>query len=135
MRFIKKMVAPREVRNVLKVLDAAEVKYGSPGFSLVKSKLEHSVLHDPKPLIEAIGNGVSPHQAVYMQIANVAGDLLESGTFHVHRGVLNPLNPSARTLLELHDHAVEELVALQVIDPARAEEQKRTLRANIAEIG
>lgn len=135
MRIFKKMRAAPEVRNVLKVLDAAEVKHGSPGFALVREVIERSALDNPEPLVHAVRAGLSPHQAVYTQLANVAGDHLESGRFHVHRGVLDPTSATAKSLLQLHDSALDDLVSEGFISSTQAEKQKRDLRTALSQVG
>ena len=90
MIILKKLFAPKEVRGVLGVLDEAECKFDYPAFKMIRNIIEKAVLSNPNKVTKAIRNGLSPRQSAYSMIANAVGDHLESGQYHIHRGVLNP---------------------------------------------
>lgn len=71
---------------------------------------------------------------VHAGLSNVAGSLLETGWYHIHRGVLNPLGPGP-ALLRIFDRCNEEMVRSDHVDAEYAAEQKRPLRQNVAEVG
>lgn len=131
MNFLKRLFAPPEVRAVLRALPLAEKKYRSSGFRLVKGMVQQTVSQDPDAVVEAVQGGVSPPEVVYTQIVNIAGRLLESGRFNLlgdDRNPLNPLDPTPWELLDLHDAAIDELLALGALDEATAQQAKDELR-------
>ena len=67
-------------------------------------------------------------------IANTSGDMVESGQYHIYRGVLNPMGPG-EDLLNIFDSAMDELVKLGDIDEKNAQVQKEALRKNIQGVG
>ncbi len=81
----------------------------------------------------SVVGGESPRQWVYANIANIAGDQVESGQYHLYRGILNPLGPG-KEFLKLFDIAVDELVRLGM-DNDRGEKQKEQIRKNIQTAG
>lgn len=71
---------------------------------------------------------------VYSMIANAAGDLVESGKYHVYRGVLDPLR-GGKDLLRIYDKAVDEMVREGASGAEFAAEQKAIIRENIKTVG
>ncbi|MCB9852656.1 MAG: hypothetical protein H6819_06145 [Phycisphaerales bacterium] len=67
-------------------------------------------------------------------LANTAGDHIESGNYHAHRGVLDPIGPGSE-ILQLFDAAVDELVRMNAIDPDFATAKKDELRNRIRDVG
>ena len=76
----------------------------------------------------------SPREWVYSNIVNATGDLLETGQFHVYRGMLSPVG---RGLLSIFDASVDELLEMGAkdVNSEVVAEQKSVLRSNIRQIG
>ena len=134
MRFIKKLFAPKEVKAALGVLDEASYTFDSVGFQLVREHIEKIILSQPDKYVDVIQKGMTPRQWVYITIANIAGDLVESGNYHIYRGVLNPLG-LGNDLLKLFDAAIDQLTQIGALDAKDAKKQKATLRDNIKSVG
>ena len=131
---LKRMFASKEVKAMLGVLDEADQKFDCHIFQTIKSQIEQAVLSDPNAVTVKIQDGLSPRQAVYSMIANTAGDLAESGNYHVYRGVLNPLT-GGEDLLRIFDASVDEMVQCGAVDSDYATEQKAGVRENIKSVG
>ena len=128
MRFFKVLFAPKEVRAALGVLDEAEYSFCRTGpysrsaaFDLVKPYAERFILAASR-----LPDGISPREHVYNLIANYAGDLVESGTYHIRRGHLDPNGPGD-ALYNLFCEAIDELVRIGAMDSDYAEEQRGIL--------
>lgn len=134
MKILKKLFAPKEVRAVLGVLDEADCRFDCPAFQLVRNIIENAVLTNTNKVAKQIREGLSPRQSVYSMIANIAGDHIESGQYHIYRGVLNPMG-MGKDLLRIFDEAVDEMVKIGVVDEEYAEEQKKGIRENIKTVG
>lgn len=140
MRFLKKLLAPKEVRAALGVLDEASCTfdshhgYLSNAFQMVRDPIEKMILDHPSEFVRAIQKGTSPRQWVYNSIAKDAGDLLETGEYHIRRGFLNPIGPG-EDLLRLFNAALDELVRIEVMEPDFAENEKRVMLKIIREAG
>ena len=145
--FLKKFFPPKEVKTALDILDKADREFYNRDYQLIRGHIERSRVfqlirgHIEKILFahsdefsEKIRQGASPRHWVYRTIANVAGDLVESGNYHIYRGVLNPMEPGEE-LVEIFDMAVDELVEMRVLDTERAKKEKGELRENIKSVG
>jgi|AntAceMinimDraft_17_1070374.scaffolds.fasta_scaffold17917_4 hypothetical protein len=130
----KKSFSKKEVKEAIKVLEEASQEFGSGGFDLVKEYVEKSILSDTKQFIEVVQKGRSVKKYVYSMIANVSGDMVESGQYHIYRGVLNPMGPG-EDLLKIFDSAMDELVKLGDTDKKNADEQKKAIRENMKNMG
>lgn len=131
---ISKSFSEKEVKEAIGILEEASKKNGSGGFELVKEQVEKSILSDPKQFIDVVRKGRSVRKYVYSMIANVSGDMVESGYYHIYRGVLNPMGPG-EDLLRIFDSAMDELVELGDTDKGNAEEQKEAIRKNMKNMG
>ncbi|HUU19256.1 MAG TPA: hypothetical protein VMW72_19050 [Sedimentisphaerales bacterium] len=130
---IQTSFSKKEVKEALRILEEENNKFGA-GFDLVKSYVEKSILSDTKQFIDVVRKGRSVREYLYSTIANISGDMVESGQFHIYRGVLNPMGPG-EDLLKIFDSAIDELVILGDIDEENAHEQKELIRKNIHDVG
>lgn len=131
---IKKSFSKKEVKEALGILEEASQKFGSGGFDLVKEHVEKSILSDTEQFMDVVRKGRSVRKYVYSMIANVSGDMVESGHYHIYRGILNPMGPG-EDLLKIFDSAMDELVELGDTDKKNAEEQKEAVRKNMENMG
>ena len=131
---IKKSFSKKEVKEALGILDEASQKFGSGGFDLVRGYVEKSILSDTEQFMDIVGKGRSVRKYVYSMIANTSGDMVESGQYHIYRGILNPMGPG-EDLLKIFDSAMDELVRLGDTDKENAEEQKKAVRKNMQNMG
>jgi hypothetical protein len=128
--------APQELKAALGALDEAEHRFQTEAFKMVRHVIEKSVVANPDALVRIIreSGGRGPREWVYSQIGNIVGDMLESGQYHIYRGVLNPMGPG-KDLLKLFDAAYDELLQMKAVDADYANEQKAALRRNIQGVG
>ena len=118
-----------EVEEVSTILDEAEDKFGTD-FNIVREYVEKGLGANKDQFSELIQKGGSVHKYIYTVIANISGDLVESGQYHIYRGVLNPIGPG-ESLLKIFDSAMDELVKLGETNKEHAEAQKKGIRENI----
>jgi len=134
MKFIKKLIASKEVKAALGILDEASCTFNTPAFEMVKNQIEELILSRTQEFVQLVQKGTSPRQWIYSIMANISGDLVESGRFHVYRGLLNPVG-LGEDLLKLFDASVDELVRIDAIDQTKADKQKSAIRENIKDVG
>ncbi|MBT6048894.1 MAG: hypothetical protein HOG49_19020 [Candidatus Scalindua sp.] len=123
---------PKEVCSALDILDEAEYKLDSPAFEKVQEWVKLSIQENISDVVRIIRKEQPPRHYVYSMIANASGDWLESGDYHMYRGVLNPMGEG---MLKLFDTTVDELVLIGACDKEFAKEQKKGVRANIKKVG
>ena len=132
MKFLKKILASKEVKAALGVLDEAELSLDSGEWQLVRGRIENIILARPTDFTRVIQKGADPRVWVYSAIANFAGDCAESGEYHIYRGVLGP---SGKTFLRIFRAAVDELTRLGNMDAEFAAKQKTAIWKNIETAG
>jgi len=129
---------PQEVNDVLRVLMEAENKFQSEAFKTVAQVIKTSVIAHPGELVRLFQEHpeIDEPAWVYSQVGNIAGDMLESGKYHIYRGVLNPISLGP-DLLKIFDASYDELLKIKAkdIDTEYANKQKATLRQNIQRMG
>jgi len=134
MGFFQRLFPSRESKMVSKLLDEVDETFDNSAFPIVREKIERVISENPPELKNLLKDTNSSYEWVYSSIANVAGDMLESGQYHMYRGVLNPTGYGP-TLLELFDVAVDELVKLRAINQDLAQKEKSALRKNLNNVG
>ena len=123
----------QEVREALEILNEASLSFELASF--LQAKIRKNILAHSKEFVENLNkDGRSVRKHVYSMIANTAGDLVESGQYHLYRGVLNPMGPG-QDLLRVFDSAMEELVRLGDESEEFLKEQKKSVRKNIQKVG
>jgi hypothetical protein len=128
-----KKIKGQEIKEALEILDSATNKFG-PTFNIVKEQIKKDINSDTKQFLDVVQGGRTVRKYIYSQISNISGDLVESGHYHIYRGVLNPMGPG-KELLKIFDIATDELVKLGDHDEKYAKEQKETIRENIKSMG
>ena len=136
MNFLKKAFAPKEVKAALGALDEAAYKFQTEAFQMVRDLIERALLDNSDAFVRVIqkSGGSTPREWVYSQIGNIAGNMLESGQYHIYRGVLNPMGPG-EDLLNMFDSTYDELLQMKATELDYANKQKETLRENIQGVG
>jgi len=133
-----KFFGSAELKAVLGILDEACHKFNTKTFEeIIRPKIEKPILSNPQK-VRQILKKIPPREWLYGIIANIAGDLLESGEYHIYRGVLSSRlsgTGPGQDLLEIFDKATDELVKIGNISTKFAKEQKLQLRKNIKEVG
>lgn len=132
MRILRRMFAPKEVRVALSILDEVGFEFDCEAFRMVRNPIEDVFVRDYSNVVSGIDEGISPRQQVYFAIANLTADYLQSGQYHVYRGVLGGLG---QDLLTLFDKSLDELVHSGAIDDREAEVRKAAIRERIEIVG
>ena len=117
----------------VRILEEENNRSGA-GYDLVKSYVEKSILSDTQQFIDVVRQGRPVREYVYSKIANISRNMVESGQFHIDRGVLNPMG-LGEELLKIFDLAIDKLVILGDIDKESAQEQKELIRKNVLDVG
>ena len=137
-KIFQKFFGSNEVKAILGILDEANHKFNSRTFEeIVRPKIEKSITLNPQKVKQVIKK-IPPREWTYGIIANISGDLLESGKYHIYRGVLaSDFDGSGpgKDLLKIFDEATDELVKIGNITNEFAEKQKSQLRENIKDVG
>ncbi len=131
---IKKSFSKKEVKEALGILEEASQKFGTGGFDLETAHIEKSILSHTEQFMDVVRKGRSVRKYVYSMITNTSGDMVESGQYHIYRGVLNPMGPG-EDLLNIFDLAMDELVRLGDTDDENAKKEKEAIRENIKKVG
>jgi hypothetical protein len=136
MSFLKSIFVPIEVKASLAAIEEVSFKFQTEAFALVRRELEKYIRKNPDELVRTIqeSGGRTPREWVYCQIGNIAGDMLETGQYHIYRGVINPLGPG-QDLLTMHDATCDELVLMKAVELEVANDQKAALRRNLLNVG
>lgn len=130
----KKTCQPKEIKDTLDILDKLSCKYNCTSFQLVRNEIEQIIFTRSDEFVKMVQNGVQIRQWLYGVIANTAGDLAESGKYHLYRGVINPIG-EGKDLIKLFDIFTDELVKMGAVDRLSATNVKQSLRENIKTVG
>lgn len=131
---IKRVFPPKEIKDVLDTLNEIEAEFDNSGFQLVKRHIKNAIRITPDAVIDGIKQLKSSREWVYSWVVNIAGDLVESGQYHLYRGIINPMGPG-NELLKIYNKAIDKLVEMKVLDSERAEKEKSALQENIKSVG
>ncbi len=134
MKLFDKIFKPDEIKSILNALEAAESNFNSSAFHLISNTIKDVISKSPEKIVSMVRESKSVHQTVYIMIANIAGDEVESGKHHMYRGVLNPLG-YGNELLIIYYLAIDELLKIGYISEQKAEENKIGIRENIKNVG
>ncbi|MDP1587813.1 MAG: hypothetical protein Q8M07_08735 [Prosthecobacter sp.] len=124
---------PKPLKLIYSALDALEREWALPSFTLVRSHVERLIEGNKVTLINSVQSGsCTPKQIVVAEIANCSGDLLESGSLHIYRGVLSP---SGESVMAVFRRALGEMVATGHATEADIAEQISCVLSNIRTVG
>ena len=122
----------------LSELRIAETIYNNESFAfgIIKKIIEKQIINNTKLIDQIIeeSNGGTSKEWIHSQIGNIAGDLLESGNYHVYRGVLNS---TGNELFNIFKKSYDILLDIHAkdIDKEYANKQITVLKSNISRIG
>lgn len=135
MNFIQRLLAPKEIRGVIGVLDELQCVFPpSLAFSMVRREVETLVLSHQTACVAMVRRGATIRAWVLVRVADTAGDHLETGEYHMCRGALDPMGPG-EDLLRLYDLATDALVQMGFEKPEGAQSKKDGLRRNMQKVG
>jgi hypothetical protein len=125
-------------KRLLDELACIDQKYANFfSFNIIKDILIKAIKKDPQKIMDFIDsfNGERTiEEWVHSQVGNIVGNYLESGNYHVYRGLLDM---TGQDLLKVYDKSCDYLLEMKAkdIDSKYIEEQKRVLRNNIKNVG
>lgn len=122
-----------EFKEAMEILDETENRFGAD-FDVVREHVEKGLDINKEQFLELVQKSGSVYKYIYTVIANISGDMVESGRYHIYRGVLNPMGPG-ENLLKIFDFAMDELVKIGEMNKEHAEAQKKAIRENIKNVG
>ena len=97
---------PKEVKDVLAAINAAEMEEGAEGLRHIKRFVVQEVVEDAAKTKFSIKNdGLSARTLTFLLITNVLSRHLTSGQYHIYRGILSGVG---HELLELWNYAVRQ---------------------------
>lgn len=129
----KTLFASKPIKLLLNQLDIFEDKVDLPGFSLVKQKVIQNIRANEVAFAKAITEShISSEQIIAAEVANVSGDMLETGEHCMYRGTLSP---SGEQLMVLFGNALDELARMGAISEEKKREDVAGLRATIRTVG
>lgn len=131
---MKKFFAKKEIKDLIKIVDDMALEVSSEGYKHVQKIMKDLVYKQSNEIVDSIQSGKKIESIAYSEMANLCGDLLESGHYHLHRGLINPMG-IGEDLLGLYDYCVDKLVSIGDIDSSRAKSEKDMLRRNIKSVG
>lgn len=136
MALTKGNILEKEIEAVLGVLDELVLEFKEYSiFEDVKKSAEKIIIQHNVEIKKVMAkNNISPRRTAYSWINNVSGDMLESGKYHIYRGVLNELT-GGDDLLKIFDISTDKLVEVGDMDKDKAEQHKKNIRDCIRSLG
>jgi hypothetical protein len=134
MKLFNNIFKTDDVQSVLNTLKKVEHNFNSPAFHLISNLIKDAISEFPEKIPLMVRESKSVWQTVYIMIANVTGDEVESGKHHMYRGVLNPLGYGNDLLLIFYS-ALDELVKLGYLSAEDANVNKLAVLENIKNVG
>ncbi len=137
MRFLKRLMAPKEIKILLGALEAAEYKleinsipymFREPVIPFVKRLVENSVFSGRDNLIKEIQTRVDPRIIIYDLISQIAADYCCYGPFVVF-GIFSD---KGKEMHRVFEQSIDELVTLNNIKESEAIEAKKVIKDAIA---
>ena len=125
-------------KTLLKKLDEIENKYNNNSFYIYKDDLIMGIKHKQQAIkILEISKGFPGNidEFFHGSINQMSGNDLESGKYHVYRGMLNIIG---QDILDMFDKSLDfmwELKAKGMPSIEFVKEQKNVIRKNISKVG
>lgn len=132
MRIISRIFTSKEIKITIEAINEAEKVLDNSSFNLIRDQIDKAVQHHQKKIIKLIKKGTTPTELAYIYVSNISGNYLESGHFHLYRGLLVG---SGKELLKLFDDSTDKLVEIGAIEETFAKQQKQGIRDSISQMG
>lgn len=131
-RFSRRMNV--EASTALSQLDVLKYDFNNNAYLRVYDFLSEAIRSNQEDVAHQIQKLGSAKYFVYDRIAIVVLDFIESGDFHIYRGVLNPLS-DGKDLVRIYENVTQEMLAGGHITKDLHESLLTTLKQSIAESG
>lgn len=124
---------PKPLKLIHSALDALDHEWTLASFSLVRAQVDRLIDIHRATLIASVQSGeCTPRQIAVAQVANCSGDLLESGTLHIYRGVLSP---AGEGVMAVFRRSLAEMVSMGHSTEAEAADQISCVLSSIRTVG
>ena len=124
---------PKPLKLIHSALDTLEHEWTLSSFSLVRGHVDRLIDTHKATLITSVQSGsCTPRQIAVAQVANCSGDLLESGTLHIYRGILSP---AGEGVMAVFRRSLAEMVTMGHATEADAAEQVSCVLSSIRTVG
>ena len=124
---------PKPLKLIHSALDALEQEWALPSFSMVHNHVDRLIDIHKATLIPSVQSGdCTPRQIAVTQVANCSGDILESGTLHIYRGILSP---AGEGVMAVFRRSLAEMVTMGHATEADAAEQVSCVLSSIRRVG
>lgn len=124
---------PNPLKLIHSALDALDHEWTLASFSLVRAQVDCLIDTHKATLIASVQSGeCTPRQIAVAQVANCSGDLLESGTLHIYRGVLSP---AGEGVMAVFRRSLGEMVSMGHATEAEAADQISCVLSSIRTVG
>ncbi len=134
MSFLNNPLLEKEIKAVLGVLDELDYEFKEFFcFKDVRNLAEKIIIKNKNDIIKIMHDqDISPRRTACSWINNVSGNFLESGQYHVYRGVLNHIG---KEYLKIFDKSTDMLFEVGDMSKERAEQHKQDMRKCIQGVG
>jgi len=138
-----KLFLNKEIKKLNIELDILWKKYNSDEFKssgvsavrILKPLINKIVQYQKKEISSKIANGsLLPKNCALNLIGNLSGDLVESGKYHMYRGVLNEMQ-GGQNLYRVYKDILDQLVKVNEITQKECDENKSGISENIKGVG
>jgi hypothetical protein len=124
---------PNPLKLIHLAIDDLDHEWALVSFSLVRAQVDRLVDTHRATLIASVQSGeCTPRQIAVAQVANCSGDLLESGTLNIYRGVLSP---AGEGVMAVFRRSLAEMVAMGHATEAEAADQISCVLSSIRTVG
>jgi len=126
--------------QIVKELAAAEEEFKSKneslidGFPVLIERALEAIAISSNSLEEIVQGECGPRAYTLALLGKLTGDLLETGEYHLTRGMINPMGPG-NDLLRIHCKVMRQIVEEGYLTEQAAEEEIAMLKENIRSIG
>lgn len=129
----KTLFTPKPIKLLLNALDLFVHKVDLACLDIVKPRVIQNIRSNEAAFAKAITDlRISPEQIIAAEVANVSGDMLETGEHCIYRGVLSP---TGQQLFALFQRALEEMVRMGAISEDKKLEDIGGLSSTIKTVG
>jgi len=127
--------APKQIEEALKILD--EIQAAQPpqdsGYAPVRKFIEKYLASSPADFITK-AQTTPVRELVYTFVMNTAADFVESGEYHIYRGVVNPMGPG-EDFVRIFNWSQDELLQMGATDEETVKRSKEAFNRNLQGVG
>ncbi|WP_428388746.1 hypothetical protein [Mucisphaera sp.] len=131
---ITRFFLPKSVKAAIGILDELEYQFDTEAFRIIRPIVEQRIIKNQGQYNKVLNEGTPVRFVVMGMLADLAADHVESGQYHVYRGVLDPMGPG-QDFLNIFDKILREGEKLGYNDKETVDTQMAAIRKNIKSVG